>query len=125
MCYFPAHTTLVTAVSRFKGWHGTAILAASFVEATQNSRPVTDSIALVRAVPGEDWLTRRDRTAFDFSSSYGLLSQPNTPTIRSSIYHANAERDEFSRQSYSDSARRGSITIFRRVSICSRRTATP
>jgi len=106
----------------FKGWHGTATLAASFVEATQNSRAVTDSIALVRAVPGEDWLARHDRTAFDFSSSYGLLSQPNSRRsgVRSTTPMRNATT--ISRQCYSDSARRSSITIFRRVSICSRLT---
>jgi hypothetical protein len=79
----------------FRGWKGTATLGASFVEATQNSRTITDSVALVRAVPDQDWLARRDRTSFDFSSSYGLLSQPNTPTVKTSIYHADAERDEY------------------------------
>lgn len=81
--------------SFLKDWHGTATLAASFVEATQNSRTIADSIALVRIVPGEDWLTRRDRTTFDFSSSYGVVMQPNTPTLKTSIFHAEAERDEY------------------------------
>ena len=79
----------------FRDWHGTATLGASFVEATQNSRTITDSVALVRVVPGEDWLQRRDRTIFEFTSSYGLVSQPNTPTVKTSIYHADAERDEY------------------------------
>lgn len=81
--------------SFFKDWHGTATLGASFVEATQNSRTITDSVALVRVVPGEDWLERRDRTIFDFTSSYGLVTQPNTPTVKTSIFHADAERDEY------------------------------
>jgi uncharacterized protein DUF481 len=79
----------------FRDWKGTATLGASFVEATQNSRTVTDSIALVKAIPDQDWLARRNRTSFDFSSSYGLVSQPNTPTLKTSIYHADAERDEY------------------------------
>ncbi|MDE3196835.1 MAG: DUF481 domain-containing protein [Acidobacteriota bacterium] len=79
----------------FRGWQGSATLGASFVEATQNSRTLTDSIALVRVVPTEDWLERRDRTTFNFSSSYGLVTQPNTPTVKTSIYHADAERDEY------------------------------
>ena len=81
--------------SFLRDWHGTAALGASFVEATQNSRTITDAVALVRVVPGEDWLARRDRTAFDFSSSYGLVTQPNTPTVKTSIFHADAERDEY------------------------------
>jgi hypothetical protein len=76
-------------------WKGTATLGASFVAATQNSRTVTDSIALIRVSPSEDWLQRRDRTAVDFTSSYGLITQPNTPTVKTSIYHADAERDEY------------------------------
>jgi Protein of unknown function, DUF481 len=79
----------------FRDWKGTATLGASFVEATQNSRTITDSVSLVRAIPDQDWLARRNRTSFDFSSSYGLVSQPNTPTVKTSIYHADAERDEY------------------------------
>jgi hypothetical protein len=65
------------------------------VEATQKSRTITNSIALVRAIRDQDWPTRRNRTGFDFSGSYGLVSQPNTPTVKTSIYHADAERDEY------------------------------
>jgi hypothetical protein len=79
----------------FRDWKGTATLGASFVEATQNSRTITDSVALVRTIPGDDWLARRNRTTFDFSSSYGQVTQPNTPAIKTSIYHADAERDEY------------------------------
>jgi hypothetical protein len=79
----------------FRDWKGTATLGASFVEATQNSRTITDSVALVRAIPDQDWLARRDRTSVDFSSTYGLVSQPNTPTLKTSIYHADADRDAY------------------------------
>lgn len=78
-----------------RSWKGTVTAGASFVEATQNSRTFTDSIALVRAVPGEDWLARRNRTIVDFSSSYGLVSQKGSPTLKTSIYHADSERDEY------------------------------
>ena len=61
----------------------------------QNSRTITDSIALVRAIPDQDWLSRRDRTSVDFSSTYGRVSQPNTPTLKTSIYHADADRDAY------------------------------
>ncbi len=79
----------------FHAWHGTVTAGASFVEATQNSRTFTDSIALVRTLPGEDWLARRNRTTADFSSSYGLVSQTGSPTLKTSIFHADAERDEY------------------------------
>jgi hypothetical protein len=78
-----------------KDWKGTVTAGASLVESTQNSRTFTESIHLVRALPEEDWLQRRNRTSMDFTSSYGLLSQPNTPTVKTSILHADAERDEY------------------------------
>ncbi len=76
-------------------WAGTVTLGATIVQATQDSRTFNGAISLVRAEPSENWLAPRDRTAFDFSTSYGELSQPNTPTIKTSIYHADAERDEY------------------------------
>jgi hypothetical protein len=52
-------------------------------------------------VPTEDWLDPRNRTIVDFSTSYGKLIQPNAPTAKTSIYHADGERDEyFSPRSY-------------------------
>lgn len=76
-------------------WAGTVTAGASFVEATQNSRTFNDAVTLVRALPGEDWLARRNRTILDFSSSYGLVSQKGSPTLKTSILHADAERDEY------------------------------
>lgn len=81
--------------SLLKGWAGTVTAGASFVESTQNSRSFNESVSLARVSPAVDWLARRNRTSFDFSSSYGLLSQPNTPSIKTSIYHGDAERDEY------------------------------
>jgi hypothetical protein len=68
---------------------------ASLVEATQKSNTFTAGVALVRAVPAENWLDPRNRTIVDFSVSYGKLTQPNTPTVKTSIYHADAERDQY------------------------------
>ena len=79
----------------FHAWKGSVTAGASFVEATQNSRTFTDAISVVRTIPGEDWLARRNRTSADFSSSYGLVSQSGSPTLKTSIYHADAERDEY------------------------------
>jgi Protein of unknown function, DUF481 len=79
----------------FEAWKGAVTGGVSLVEATQKSNTFTGSINLVRAVPAEDWLDPRNRTIFDFSTSYGKLTQPNTPTVKTSIYHADGERDEY------------------------------
>jgi hypothetical protein len=49
----------------------------------------------VRAVPSETWLTPRNRTTIDFSDSYGKVTQPGTPEVKTSIFHADAERDQY------------------------------
>ena len=79
----------------FQAWKGTLTGGVSLVEATQNRHNITTNVALVRAIPTENWLEPRNRTIIDFSSSTGKLTQPNTPTIKTSIYHADAERDEY------------------------------
>ena len=85
----------------FEGWTAAIAAGASLVEATQKSNTFTGSIGLIRAVPTEDWLDPRNRTIVDFSTSYGNVTQPNTPTVKTSIYHADGERDEyFSRRFY-------------------------
>lgn len=81
--------------SIFRKWSGQAALGASVVEATQNSVAINTAISLVRAVPTEAWLPPRDRTILDFSDSYGKVTQPNTPTVKTSIFHADAERDQY------------------------------
>jgi hypothetical protein len=76
-------------------WKGALTGGASLVEATQDSTTLTGSIALVRAVPTEGWLEPSNRTLVDFSASYGKVTQPGTPTVKTSIFHADAERDEY------------------------------
>jgi len=78
-----------------KNWTAGVAGGASLVEATQKSNTLTGSIELIRAVPTEDWLDPRNRTIVEFSTSYGKLTQPNTPTAKTSIYHAAGERDEY------------------------------
>ena len=78
-----------------EAWTGAIAGGASLVEATQKSNTFTASIGLIRAVPAEDWLDPRNRTTLDFTTSYGKLTQPNTPNVKTSIYHAGAERDEY------------------------------
>jgi hypothetical protein len=78
-------------------WKGAISAGASLVEATQQSRTFTAAINLVRAIPTENWLDPRNRTLFDFSATSGLVNQPNTPTVKTDIFHADAERDQYFR----------------------------
>ena len=79
----------------FAGWNGALTGGASLVQATQDSRTFTGSISLIRAIPAENWLDARNRTTANFSSSYGTVSQPGVPTLKTSIYHADVERDQY------------------------------
>jgi hypothetical protein len=81
--------------SFFQKWNGELAFGTSIVEATQNSLSLNTSLSLVRAVPSENWLAPRNRTLVDFSDSYGKVTQPGTPEVKTSIYHADAERDEY------------------------------
>jgi putative salt-induced outer membrane protein YdiY len=76
-------------------WRGTAGLGIAIIASTQNSRSVTSSVSLVRTVPNESWIDPRYRTAIDFSSAYGSLSQPGQPTIKTDNLHAGIQQDEY------------------------------
>ncbi len=79
----------------FSDFAGTVTAGASLVESTQTSRTFNVAVNLVRTVPDADWLRRRNRTIVNFSTAYGTLRQPNTPLVKTDIYHAGAERDEY------------------------------
>ncbi len=79
----------------FTGWNGAATAGATIVEATQNQFTASGSVGLVRAVPSVTWLTTRNRTSIDFSGSFGKITEPGVPTVKTAIFHADAERDEF------------------------------
>jgi Protein of unknown function, DUF481 len=87
-------------MSPFQAWTGTTTLGGSLVQATQESRTVTAALNLVRAIPVESFLPARNRTIFNFTVSDGRILQPNTPTIKTEIVHADAERDEYLDQSH-------------------------
>lgn len=76
-------------------WKGAIAGGASLVEATQNSSAFSASIGLIRTVPTETWIDPANRTLVDFNASYGKVTQPNTPTLKTAILHADAERDEY------------------------------
>lgn len=86
---------LLTPPNFFQDWKGSATAGVSLVLATQKNRTVTSAINLVRTVPAEDWLQPENRTTLNFNSAYGSLSQPDTPTIKTSLFHADVERDQY------------------------------
>lgn len=79
----------------FEDWNGTVTAGAALVEATQNSRNFTTGIALVRGIPPETWLEKQSRTEVDFTSSYGIVTQPGAQTVKTNIFHAGAQQDEY------------------------------
>jgi len=76
-------------------WKGAISAGASIVEATQQSRTFTTAINLIRAIPPENWVDARNRTIVNFSASTGLVTQPNTPQLKTEIVHGDFERDEY------------------------------
>ena len=81
--------------SFLSAWNGAATAGATLVKATQNQYTVSGGLSLVRAVPTVSWLNNRNRTSADFTGSYGKITQPGTPSLKSSIYHIDAERDQY------------------------------
>lgn len=79
----------------FDKWNGAIAFGTSIVEATQNSLSFNTTANLIRTIPTEDWLSPSNRTTMDFTDTYGKVTQPGTPEVRTSIYHADAERDEY------------------------------
>ena len=77
------------------GWKGAITGAASLVEATQHGRTFTGNVTLARAIPTETWLAAHNRTLVNFSISHGTLDQPNSPRVKTDIYHLDAERDQY------------------------------
>ncbi len=77
------------------GWNGAATAGVTIVEATQTQHTASGSVGMVRVVPGVTWLDPRNRTSANFSGSYGTITEPGLPTVKTSIYHADAERDEY------------------------------
>jgi uncharacterized protein DUF481 len=75
------------------GWKGGATAGVALTEATQNSTSLTAAINMVRTVPAGDWLDPRSRTIFGFNEAYGKITQPGTPTVKTSLYHLGVEQD--------------------------------
>ena len=88
-----------------EGWNGSVTGGATIVRATTTATTLTAALNFVRAFPTVSWLPPRNRTTFNIVESYGKNTSPGaipqtvppTPSVTtlSSIFHADAERDEY------------------------------
>jgi len=88
-----------------EGWNGSVTGGATIVRATTTATTLTAALNLVRALPTVAWLPPSNRTTFNVIESYGKNTSPGaipqtvppTPSVTtlSSIFHADAERDEY------------------------------
>jgi hypothetical protein len=92
------------APNALQGWRGSLTGGVTLVRATQNQTTYTSAFAVERTVPTVDWLPTRNRSSLDFSSDYGLITQPAyqsagvlvpATSTKSAIFHADAERDQY------------------------------
>ena len=79
----------------FEGWYGAATGGVSLVRSTQDSTTFNGAITLNRATPTVSWLPAHDRSIVNYTQSYGTISQPGTNTVKTNIFHASAEQDEY------------------------------
>ncbi len=85
------------------GWNGAITAGATIVRATDNITSFTAGIALARLSPTVDYLPRHTRTTFNLIETYGKATSPVIPqtippspspvVTKTSIFHADAERD--------------------------------
>ncbi|QMV19238.1 DUF481 domain-containing protein [Granulicella sp. 5B5] len=93
-------------VGFFHAWNGTATGGATLVRSTTSASTFTAALNLIRAIPAVPWLLPRNRTTANVVETYGKNTTPTdipaipgvpNPTITtlSSIFHADAERDQY------------------------------
>ena len=92
------------------GWNGTINLGTTFVQSTQHGGTLSVGGALVRQVPVLTYFRARNKTVANVQETYGSLTTPQLPnadplmpptpasTVKTSIFHADAERDEYFNQ---------------------------
>lgn len=78
-----------------QGITGTVSAGVSTVTSTQNSVSINTAVVLSRVVPPVAWMPARQRTLLNFNNSYGKVTQPNTPTVKTSILNAGIEQDQY------------------------------
>lgn len=79
----------------WQGITGTITAGSSLVYSTQNSESVNSAVALARGVPAVAWLPARERTLVNFSNSYGRVTEPGVPTVKTNILHGGLEEDQY------------------------------
>ncbi len=98
------HREMEKAPGLLYGWRGSINGGATIVRSTDNGSTYTVGVALVRAIPTVPFLPARNRTSFDLQETYGKLTQPVIPQTAppsppiialTSIFHSDAERDEY------------------------------
>jgi hypothetical protein len=83
------------------GWVGGVTLGATLVESTQTSETLTGAINLIRTQPSVNWLQPRNKTIFDATATYGLVTQPfiagvqAASSAKTNILHGDIERDQY------------------------------
>jgi len=93
---------LARTPSFMDGWNGTVNLGATLVQSTQHGGTVNFGTSLVRQLPVLTFFPPRNKTIVNFQETYGQLTQDTEPalgivgsTVKTSIMHADAERDEY------------------------------
>jgi len=79
----------------WQDWKGAATAGVNFVAATQSARGFNGSLALVRALPSLDWLPPASSTQIHVQGNYGELSQHGLPVVKTEIYGASVEQDQY------------------------------
>jgi hypothetical protein len=87
------------------GWTGAVTGGATLVRSTTSATTLTAGLNLVRVAPTVAWMPPRNRTALNIVETYGKNTSPGaipqtvppTPSVTtlSSIFHTDAERDEY------------------------------
>ncbi len=87
------------------GWNGALTGGATLVRSTTSATTLTAGLNLTRAIPTVAWMPPRNRTSLNIIETYGKNTSPGaipqttppTPSVTtlSSIFHADAERDEY------------------------------
>jgi len=87
----------------FHAWNGAITAGATIVRATDNITSFTFGMSLARLSPSVDYLPRHTRTTLNLIETYGKATSPVIPhtlppspspvVTKTSIFHADAERD--------------------------------
>jgi hypothetical protein len=96
------NSALVHNMSFFEGWNGAFNLGTSFTQSTTHGGSISTGLSLIRQIPVVPYFQIRNRTTANFQENYGVLTTPpvlsGTGTdveAKTSIMHADAERDEY------------------------------